>query len=45
MWIDPVNQLAFVVMLSRMDMSGAEQQRLYRGFMQAAIAKYGPAHP
>ena len=41
MWIDPTNQLVMIVMLARMDMTGPEQQELYRSFMQAAIAKWG----
>jgi CubicO group peptidase (beta-lactamase class C family) len=43
MWIDPANGLAIVLLVERFDMSGEEQQRMYKSVMKAAIAKYGRA--
>jgi CubicO group peptidase (beta-lactamase class C family) len=44
MWIDPADHLAFVILLSRMDMTGQEQRQAYGAFYQAALAKFAPEH-
>jgi CubicO group peptidase (beta-lactamase class C family) len=45
MWIDPKNGIAMIVLMERFDMTGKEQDELYRSFLKTAIATYGkPAH-
>jgi hypothetical protein len=41
MWIDPKNGVALIVLMERFDMTGKEQDELYRAFLKTAIAKYG----
>jgi CubicO group peptidase (beta-lactamase class C family) len=41
MWIDPVHQLAMVVMLQRMDMSGEQQKDFYGSVFWAMVEKFG----
>lgn len=45
MWVDPLHQLAMIVLVERMDMSGDEQKLLYGSFLKAAITKYGKPAP
>jgi CubicO group peptidase (beta-lactamase class C family) len=40
-WIDPVRRLAMVLLVERMDMSGAEQKQLYPPFLQTAVDAFG----
>jgi CubicO group peptidase (beta-lactamase class C family) len=41
MWIDDKNQLAMVLLVLRMDMTGGEQKELYSSVFKAAVEKYG----
>lgn len=41
-WVDPKDQLAFVIMLARMDMTGDEQKQAYGTFFRTAREKFGP---
>jgi CubicO group peptidase (beta-lactamase class C family) len=45
MWIDPVHELALIVLVERFDMSGDEQKILYGEFMKAAIERFGRRRP
>jgi CubicO group peptidase (beta-lactamase class C family) len=40
MWIDANNGIAMIVLIERFDMTGKEQNELYRTFLKTAIAKY-----
>ena len=41
MWVDTNNGIAMIVLIERFDMTGKEQNELYRTFLKTAVAKFG----
>jgi CubicO group peptidase (beta-lactamase class C family) len=41
MWIDPTNQLIFVLLMEHGDDLGKKEGEIYQTFLKAAVEKYG----